>query len=182
MNDLILLAHLLAGPQHGYALKKQTALITGNPPMHNNFVYPLLRHFVAAGWVKQKETAGERGQTRVVYSLTPLGRAELLRRLMKYGAAEARSPEAFQLRVGLFAYLDAAARAEILGMRQSFLEGRDEKLAHLQRAAELGRYGGDVVQFLRKQIRAELDWVGHLRHVSAAPRQKTVRRKRRGGR
>jgi hypothetical protein len=39
-----------------------------------------------------------------------------------------------------------------------------------------------VVQFLRKQIRAELDWVEHLRRVSGAPRQRTARRKRRGGR
>ena len=64
MNDLLLLSLLLAGPQHGYALKKRAGLISGQPAMHNNLVYPLLRRFVENKWVKQKVAAGERGQTR----------------------------------------------------------------------------------------------------------------------
>ena len=43
MNDLLLLAMLLEGPQHGYALKKKVPLITGHGEMHNNLVYPLLK-------------------------------------------------------------------------------------------------------------------------------------------
>lgn len=177
MNDLLLLAHLLGGPLHGYALKKQVGLLSGNPAMHNNLVYPLLRRFVARGWVKQKETPGERGQTRVVYALTPPGREELLRRLSEFGEADARSPEAFELRVGLFGFLDSAVRERILGARKSFLEARDEKFARMQQEAELGRYGGDVVRFLRKQTRAELGWIEHLLRIGADSGRKAARRK-----
>jgi len=77
MNDLLLLSLLLAGPQHGYALKKRAGFISGQPSMHNNLVYPLLRRFVENKLVKQKATAGERGQTRLMYSLTTLGRRVL---------------------------------------------------------------------------------------------------------
>lgn len=43
MNDLLILAALLEGPKHGYALKKHAGLISGQTDMHNNLVYPLLR-------------------------------------------------------------------------------------------------------------------------------------------
>jgi DNA-binding PadR family transcriptional regulator len=64
MNDLFLLANLLDDPKHGYALKKQVGLISGQEEMHNNLVYPLLRRFVESGWVRKRQGAGERGQTR----------------------------------------------------------------------------------------------------------------------
>jgi DNA-binding PadR family transcriptional regulator len=163
MNDLLLLATLLGGPQHGYALKKQAGLITGSPAMHNNLVYPLLRRFVREGWVRERRAAGERGQSRVVYSLTPAGRAELARRLSEFGDAEARSADAFRLRVGLFEILGAEARGEILARRKSYLEQRDAHLARIQKAMKLGRYSGEVVRFIRKQTQAELRWVERLR-------------------
>ena len=58
MNDLLMLAALLGGPKHGYALKKQAGLMTGQANLHNNLVYPLLRRFVARGWVTRKKVAG----------------------------------------------------------------------------------------------------------------------------
>jgi hypothetical protein len=62
MNDLLLLAMLLGGPQHGYALKKAAGLITGQTDMHNNLVYPLLRRFVREGWVTQKKPPANAGK------------------------------------------------------------------------------------------------------------------------
>ena len=53
--------------------KKQAGLMLGQTDMHNNLVYPLLRRFVREGLVTQKKAAGERGQTRQVYSLTARG-------------------------------------------------------------------------------------------------------------
>ena len=77
MNDLIFLSLLLPGPLHGYALKRQGGIISGQAELHNNLVYPLLRRFVVRGWVTRRKTAGERGQTRQVYSLTEIGRAHV---------------------------------------------------------------------------------------------------------
>src|ERR1700732_1000838 len=102
MNDLLLLAALLPGPQHGYALKKQVGLITGQRAMHNNLVYPLLRRFVENGWVSKRQSAGQRGQTREIYALTSKGKQELMRRLSDDAESEAASDNGFRLALGPF--------------------------------------------------------------------------------
>src|SRR5579883_695250 len=109
MNDLLLLATLLEGPAHGYALKKRVGQITGQSDMHNNLVYPLLRRSVASGWVSRKTTPGERGQTRERYTLTSKGKDELVRRLEEFTEKDAADGNAFLLRVGLFGVLRRAS-------------------------------------------------------------------------
>src|SRR5581483_11182192 len=105
MTDLIILATLLAGPKHGYALKRQAGMILGQETLHNNLVYPLLRRFVAKKWVSKKEAPGERGQTRQLYSLTALGRKELVSQLSTFTDQDARVSDQFRLRVGMFQIL-----------------------------------------------------------------------------
>jgi DNA-binding PadR family transcriptional regulator len=166
MNDLILLALLAEGPQHGYALKKRAGIALGQPDMHNNLVYPLLRRFVSQKWVTQRKTAGQRGQTRQVYSLTPLGRAALVDRLQQFD--DASSAEAFRLRVGLFELLDPAPREHILTARENYLKVRERRFALLQNEMDLGRYGSEVTKFLRQQIRSELFWISRLRRQNRA--------------
>ncbi|HXA82411.1 MAG TPA: PadR family transcriptional regulator [Methylomirabilota bacterium] len=163
MNDLLLLATLLGGPAHGYALKKRVGQITGHSDMHNNLVYPLLKRFVAAGWVSRKTVPGERGQTRERYALTPKGKKELLRRLEQFTPKDAANADAFQLRVGLFAFLGAAARERIVEQREAWLAKRAEKLNSLAANMELGEWGAKVVAFLKKQLDAERKWTAELR-------------------
>ncbi|HEY1469644.1 MAG TPA: PadR family transcriptional regulator [Candidatus Acidoferrum sp.] len=163
MNDLLLLSTILAGPQHGYALKKRIGLMTGHGEMHNNLVYPLLKGFVAQGWVSCRTVPGQRGQTRERYALTAKGRKELLRRLREFSRKDAASDDAFHLRVGLFAVLDAEARERILAGREEWLEQRGNILANLAAAMDLGEWGGEVVAYRRSQIRAERQWTAQLR-------------------
>jgi DNA-binding PadR family transcriptional regulator len=175
MNDLFLLAALLPGPQHGYALKKQVGLITGQRAMHNNLVYPLLRRFVENNWVSQRQSAGQRGQTREVYALRAKGRQELIRRLGDYPEGEAVSENGFRFRVGLFAILDTETRQRILATRDQFLAARQQRLARISAALDAGMWGSEVVQFFRKQIRAERTWIASLsrktkRETTAPPK------------
>ena len=163
MNDLLLLSNLLAGPQHGYALKKRVGLLTGHGAMHNNLVYPLLKRFVNEGWVSRRAVPGERGQTRERYALTARGRQELRRRLQEFSQKDAASSEAFCLRVGLFAVLDAEARERILAGRKEWLERRGNTLANLAGSMKLGEWGGEVVRFLRSQIQTETSWTRALK-------------------
>src|SRR5271165_6592390 len=158
MNDLLLLSTLLAGPKHGYALKKQIALITGQGEMHNNLVYPLLKRFVSEGWVSRREAAGERGQTRELYSLTAKGRRELIRRLSEFTTKAASSPEAFSMRVGLFEILDAPTRAQILDQREKWLTHRAGILAAVSDAMQLHGWPAETVAFLHAQALAEKKW------------------------
>src|SRR5690242_603760 len=128
MTDLIMLATLLSGPKHGYQLKHEAGMIVGQQVLHNNLVYPLLRRFMNEGWVSRRTVPGERGQTRQRYAITRLGQRELMARLSTFGEQDARSADAFRLRVGLFQLLDPPTRAAILDARRRHLEGRLEKL------------------------------------------------------
>jgi DNA-binding PadR family transcriptional regulator len=163
MNDLLLLSTLLAGPKHGYALKKQIALITGHGEMHNNLVYPLLKRFVANGWVSRRESAGERGQTRELYALTAKGHQEIVSRLSDFSSKSACSGKEFSLRVGLFEVLEPATRRRILDERDKWLTQRIERLANLSATMALGKWGGEVVKFLHAQLMAEQKWIARLR-------------------
>ncbi len=162
MNDLLLLATLLAGPQHGYALKKQVGLITGRRAMHNNLVYPLLRRFVENSWVSKRRSAGQRGQTREVYALTAKGKRELRRRLSGFPENEVASENAFRFRVGLFGILDTETRQRILGSRDQFLADREQRLKRISAALDAGAWGTEVVRFFRGQISAERAWIASL--------------------
>jgi DNA-binding PadR family transcriptional regulator len=168
MTDLLLLAMLLGGPMHGYALKKRAGWLTGQQNLHNNLVYPLLNKFRKAGWITQKTGRGQRGQTREVYSLTAKGKAELMRRLQEFTEKDAASDGAFRLRIGMFFVLDAQARARILEARDTFLEQRENRYTHLASAMDLGKWGGETTAFLREQVRAERKWILRLKKLSAS--------------
>lgn len=173
MNDLIVFSILLAGPMHGYGLKRAAGLILGQESMHSNLVYPLLGRFVSEGWVKQKNTPGERGQTRKLYSLTDLGRRTLIERVSEYSEREARSPGGFRVRVGLFGVLSQEVRERILNTREGALRARDERLAGLQESMNLGFYGSDIVRYMREEIATELRWIRHLRQLQRKQKGKS---------
>src|SRR5260370_13011052 len=155
MSALILLANLLGGPKHGYALKKQVGLVSGKSEMHNNLVYPLLRRFVESGWVSKRKGAGQRGRTREIYALTNKGKQELLRRLSQFTSKEAASENGFHLRVGLFSVLDAGTRGAILTARNEWLAARGKRLGRLSGALDLGTWGGAGVRFVCTHIESK---------------------------
>lgn len=175
MNDLILLALLLEGPQHGYALKKKVGLITGHGEMHNNLVYPLLKRFVEQGWVHQRSADGERGQTRELYALTAKGKKELIRTLGEFAEKAAGSGEAFRFRVSLFPLLDAATQASILDRREDWLTQREENLRRIETETGARGWSGEVVEFTKSEIRAERKWVQRLRKRMHAQPAATAR-------
>lgn len=169
MNDLILMAALLDGPKHGWVLKKLGGWVTGHGDMHNNLVYPTMKKFVAQGWVRRRAEAGQRGQTRAVYSLTLIGNKELFRRLHQFGEKEAASATEFRLRVGLFHLLPAEVRTRILHERGRWLAAREEQFVELQQklaAIEPGAWGPEVVDFLIAEVCAERKWIAALRKKS----------------
>lgn len=165
MNDLLLLAMILDGPKYGYQLKREAGWIMGQEALHNNVVYPMLRRFLEAKWVSKKQVPGERGQTRQQYALTAEGRRYLFERMNAFGEADAHSADAFHLRVGLFPALKAEVRESVLSMRENFLQHRDQKLQVLQGKMDVGKFGGEVVRHMRKQIEVECEWIRHLRRI-----------------
>ncbi len=175
MNDLILLAALMQGPQHGYALKKLAGFMAGHGDMHNNLVYPLLRRFVENSWVTKRTTGGERGQKRGLYTLTSKGKLALLQRLSHFTEKEAASENEFRVRVGLFSLLQRPARETILSQRDRWLARRQERLGGIQIAmAEMNAdaWGHSVVRFYLSQVRAERKWIAEMaRRASESPKR-----------
>jgi len=166
MTDLMMLAALLDGPKHGYALKKWGGVITGKAEVHNNLVYPLLKRFVAEGWVGRHKAAGKRGQTREVYSLTSKGKRVLLDRLAGFGEKEAASAEAFCLRTGMFGVLDPEQRLEIMKVRDKWLQGRAQKLAAIARNMPLDEWARETVGYLQRQAEEERKWLAGLKRLA----------------
>jgi DNA-binding PadR family transcriptional regulator len=166
MTDLIILATLLSGPRHGYYIKRQAGLILGQQLLHNNLVYPLLRRFMARKWVRRRTLPGERGQMRQQYTLTTLGRKELISRLGSFTEQDARAADAFRLRVGMFQLLKRNIREHILETRAQFLNTRLEKLATIRGTFKLDRYAAEVTSRLCGDCKSELEWIRHLRRVS----------------
>jgi DNA-binding PadR family transcriptional regulator len=156
---------MLNGPKYGYQLKREAGLIMGQA-LHNNLVYPSLRRFLEEGWVSKKAVPGDRGQTRQQYVLSAEGRRYLFERLSEFSEADASSEGAFHLRVGLFAALKPEIRENILSRREDWLQNRDQHLAMLQVNLELGKFGGEIVRHMRKQVEMDLDWVRHLRRIA----------------
>lgn len=167
MNDLVLLAMLMEGPQHGYALKKKVGVITGHGDMHNNLVYPLLKRFVGAGWVSRRSARGQRGQTRELYSLTAKGKRELVHSLSEFGEKDAGSGDAFRFRVSLFPLLEQATRENILDRRVQWLNKREERLNQILKATGARGWSGEVIEFLKAEARAERRWAKRWRRKAA---------------
>ncbi len=176
MNDLMFLSLLLPEPLHGYALKRRGGLISGQAEMHNNIVYPLLRRFLTRGWVTRRKAAGERGQTRQVYSLTARGRREVFDRVCAFDEREAASREAFLFRVGFFGNVDAGVCGKIIALRKNYLLARIVRLRRLESEMQTGRFGGEAVRYLRREAARELAWIARLERMGARSRKKKIRK------
>ena len=166
MNDLLLLAMMLGGPKYGYQLKREAGWMMGQEALHNNIVYPQLRRFLNEGWVSRKEVPGKRGQTRQQYALTAEGRRIFFERMNAFSEEDAAHTEAFYLRVGVFAALQPEDRVAILGRRDHYLSGRDQKLETLLSNMDVGKFGGEIIRHMRKQIEMEREWIRHLGRVA----------------
>jgi hypothetical protein len=73
----------------------------------------------------------------------------------------------FMTRAGMFEVLEPPVRERILKQRETYLQGREERLAGLGQRMDLGTYGGEVVRYLIEQIHSELGWIRRLRRLDA---------------
>lgn len=162
MTDLVILTALLEAPAYGYALKRTAGLIFGSGVLHNNVVYPLLKKFVASGWVEQSTVPGDRGQQRKQYRITPAGRKYLLEQIAIFGEREAANDGAFLFRVALFDLLTEEKRKEILAARRAFLMTHVEDLAELAKTRRAKSFSAMVLERHQAGVNDELEWVARL--------------------
>jgi DNA-binding PadR family transcriptional regulator len=165
--DILILEQLTDRPRHGYEIRKVTERILGFS-LNSNTLYPALKRFEEMGAVRREVEPQEGRPDRFVYHLTEVGREVLQELLREFPPEVARDENEFQVRVALFHQLDPSTRQEILTARRAVLEGR---MAHLDRmlgeaSASGYPYATQVVEFNRRQIQSELEWIEELsRHV-----------------
>jgi DNA-binding PadR family transcriptional regulator len=162
MNDIIILSLLLEGPKHGYRLKQDAAMFSSEQQLHNNTIYPLLKRFLKNGWITQKEADGDRGQTRLLYALTPSGKQTLTDKLSDFSDSDIPDPHAFRLRVGLFDQLDTATRRRILQLRDSYLVARLARLRQIAKAHTIEGWPASSMQHVTKEVQLERKWIAQL--------------------
>jgi DNA-binding PadR family transcriptional regulator len=82
MLEFAILGFLYDEPLHGYDLRKRLAALTGHVrPIADGTLYPMIKRLETAGLLTRDLQPGQIAAPRHMLSLTPAGRAELLRRL-----------------------------------------------------------------------------------------------------
>jgi len=98
--DVVILSHLATEPCHGYELRRRVEASTGFG-LHNNALYPALRRFEEAGAVTKTTQPQAGGRpSRLVYTLTEVGRELLHDLLADLPAAQAGDDAEFLARLG----------------------------------------------------------------------------------
>ncbi len=163
VTEILILSNLLAGPQHGYDIKRNVRR-PGLGVVNNNAVYTTLKRLHDRGALDRRtvETTGR--PNRQVFSLTDAGRDLLIGRVADFPLSRAGDDEEFYVRFALLDLVDEATRATIFATR---LQALDERMATAQ--AYLDASDDDATRFpvqsvamfrhLLDQLRSERAWV-----------------------
>ncbi|WP_329181153.1 PadR family transcriptional regulator [Streptomyces sp. NBC_01477] len=165
MLELSILGFLHETPLHGYELRKRVAALTGHvKPIAESTLYPAIKRLEKAGWLRRDTQPGAVAAPRHVLSLTPAGRAELMRRLAEPDALDISNENRW---FGVLAFLrhlgDPAAQAVVLRRRLAFLEEpssffyADDRPVSAEEIDDPFRQG--VLTIARATTRAELGWL-----------------------
>lgn len=130
--------------------------------LHNNTVYPLLNRFLKNGWISQRKSEGQRGQTRLLYEITDAGRKELAQKLNDFTVADAVNENAFRLRVGLFSQLQSADRERILRLRDTHLAARLQRIEQIGAGHEMDEWSGRTFAYVLHEVKEERKWIAEL--------------------
>lgn len=169
-SEILILAMLRQGPRHGYEIKKDIdRALGGMVVLNNKTLYLALKRFEEMGAVTRQVILQEGKPNRHLYQLTEHG-SDLLHALLRdFGPEQAGSEAEFFTRVSFFDFLDLSERKAILSTRLSYLQRGLEYLHSLQRMAEDGEEGADIIPththaqrvlaFHTRRIRDEYEWI-----------------------
>ena len=137
-------------------------MFSSEQQLHNNTIYPLLKRFLKSGWITQKQADGDRGQTRLLYALTPSGKRALTDKLCDFSDSDIANPHAFRLRVGLFGLLDKPTRQRILELRDGHLASRLARLRQITEAHIIEGWPASAMTHVTKELQLERKWIAQL--------------------
>lgn len=84
--DMLVLKTLSHGPSHGYAIAKHIHHISGDAlRVEEGSLYPALQRMLAKGWITAEWVAAGPQRRARVYSLTQVGREQLVSEVAEFG-------------------------------------------------------------------------------------------------
>lgn len=157
---LLALGALEEGPQHTYELKKRMQACVGHfYKLSDGTLYPLLRTLEERGWLVSRVETGEGHPDRVIYEVTPSGRAAF-REIASAPLPEASGSIHFYARLVFFGYLEPEVRARLVAERREQLGAEQRMIAQHEDALEGMPQHLSLLDLRHRQIETELEWLG----------------------
>jgi DNA-binding PadR family transcriptional regulator len=163
--ELAVLGLLHESPLHGYELRKRLNLLLGwGRLLSYGSLYPALKRLVRAGWINEvaSESPGVSRRLRIVYQITPEGRAFFGEQITDTGPA-AWEDDSFNTRFAFFSRTDADVRLRILEGRLSRLQERLDRAQHSGRSGSGDdRYLSELRRHSIESVEREVRWLTDL--------------------
>jgi len=162
--ELAVLGLLHESPLHGYELRKRLNLLLGwSRLLSYGSLYPALKRLLRAGWITEvtATTPGVSRRQRIVYQITPAGRAFFGEQITETGPA-AWEDDSFTMRFAFFSRTDADVRLRILEGRLSRLQERLDRAQHSSRGSGDDRYLSELRRHSIESVEREVTWLTDL--------------------
>jgi DNA-binding PadR family transcriptional regulator len=163
-RELAVLGLLHESPLHGYELRKRLNLLLGwSRLLSYGSLYPALKRLLRAGWITEvtATTPGVSRRQRIVYQITPAGRAFFGEQITETGPA-AWEDDSFTMRFAFFSRTDADVRLRILEGRLSRLQERLDRAQHSGRGGGDDRYLSELRRHSIESVEREVTWLTDL--------------------
>ena len=160
--ELAVLGLLHESPLHGYELRKRLNLLLGwGRLLSYGSLYPALKRLLRAGWINEATVAnpGVSRRQRIVYQLTPAGRAYFTEEITDSGPASWED-DSFNMRFAFFSRTDSDVRLRILEGRRSRLQERLDRARHA--AGGDDRYLSELRRHSIESVEREVRWLTDL--------------------
>jgi DNA-binding PadR family transcriptional regulator len=164
--DILILAHLVRRPYHGYELKREVERFGFS--LNNNQLYPKLRQFEEMGAITREVERQTGRPDRHIYRITDRGEEMLQAMLQEFPPELARDDGEFFARVALFHLIDPDVRRTILTIRQEATQELLRNMAQFQALMEQdpnnpqAHYSLSELRYLQRRLQLELDWIATL--------------------
>ncbi|MGI8521900.1 MAG: PadR family transcriptional regulator [Nocardioides sp.] len=167
--EMAVLGLLHETPLHGYELRKRVNLLLGwGRLLSYGSLYPALKRMLRAGWITEvtSATVGVSRRQRIVYQITPAGRAYFGEEITDDGPS-AWEDDNFNLRFAFFSRTDSAVRLRILEGRRSRLQERLDRARHA--AGGDDRYLSELRRHSIESVEREVRWLSDLINAERTP-------------
>jgi DNA-binding PadR family transcriptional regulator len=192
---LFVLGELLAGPFHGYLLREILSAMLG--PLRRvswGALYPVLRRLERDGLIatdtpgteaeKVEATATAVRRQRIVYQITPAGRARFRELMLAPAEDVSAATELFLIKINCFAYVSREDQQAVFASYRSYLQMVE---AHCQGTERFVRAHASIpsvelphilrtISFRLCSTQAELEWITREMDALAATPSETDRK------